>query len=200
MHFCLDPLSGTILLSVQESMLVVTSNAEWAPKKDKLWARPQTQLRLETLREIQQAAGGTDYPQNHLPVHYNADLMSLRPQGAAVINCILCDCSLDTHSQCPSRMWGHLCGHTATGAAVRGSADGSHGCPVALNSAQQLHRCLARVVDYDLPEEGGLTSSPAKLGRARGERPDQCLLWHRMPSLCSVYSVSRPCMKVQESL
>ncbi|CAK0784330.1 hypothetical protein CVIRNUC_007534 [Coccomyxa viridis] len=38
----------------------------------------------------------------------------------------------------------------------------------AANGKQRLHRCLARVVDYSLLEGGGLTSTPAQLGRAPG--------------------------------
>ena len=72
---------------------------------------------------------------------------------------------------------------------------GLMGCPAAADGKARLHRCLARVVSYSIPENGGLTSTPAQLGRAPGEGLDQCLLLNRVPSLRSMLSKFRSCMK-----
>ena len=71
LRWSLVPESGLRNHTFQSSALCTSgiSNAEWAPTKDELWTRTQqTQRPLETLREIQQAAGGTTHPQIHLRV------------------------------------------------------------------------------------------------------------------------------------
>ena len=72
------------------------------------------------------------------------------------------------------------------------------GCRAATDGRARLHRCLARVVDYSVPEDGGLTSASVHSGRARGEGPGQCFLWIYTPSLRSELSKSRSCMKATD--
>ena len=87
-------------------------------------------------------------------------------------------------------MWNVCVGAQPQVLQCKGSLMVPMGCPAAANGKQRLHRCLARVVDYSLLEGGGLTSTPAQLGRAPGEGPDQCLLWKHMPSLR--FKLSKP--------
>ena len=74
------------------------------------------------------------------------------------------------------------------------------GCRAAADGKQRLHRCLARIVDYSVPEDGGLTSTSVHPGRAPGEGLGQCLLLNHMPSLRSKLGKSRCCMEATDLL
>ena len=107
-------------------------------------------------------------------------MMSLRPHQAAFIICILHDTSALTQTVSAQPACGKVCVDAQPQVLqCKGPLMVPMGCPAAANGAPRLHRCLARVVDFSLPEGGGLTSTPVQLRTGPGEGLDQCV-----PSLC----------------
>ena len=105
------------------------------------------------------------------------NLMSLGPHQAAFTICTLHDSSDFTQTVSAQSACGNVCvGAQPQVLQCKGLLMLPMRCRAAADGKAQLHRCLARVVDFSVPEDGGLTIPSVHLGRAPGEGPDQCLL------------------------